>query len=150
MATTATQAHIATSRRVLDEAFGEGSLDVVDEVCLGDYVNHDPVLGDQDREGVKHAIASYRAAFPDLAFTVEDAFAADDAVVLRWSAEGTFENEFMGQSPTGEKGEPVAGIGIDRYEGDKIAESWGQWDTLRFMRNIGAIEDPAQVTSGAA
>jgi predicted ester cyclase len=147
MATTATQENIAASRRVLSEAFGEGNLDVVDEVCLSDYVDHDPVLGDQDREGVKRAIASYRAAFPDLAFTVEDAFAADDKVVLRWSAEGTFENEFMGQSPTGEKGEPVAGIGIDRYEGGQIAESWGQWDTLRFMRNIGAIEDPAQVTS---
>jgi predicted ester cyclase len=147
MATTATQENIATSRRVLSEAFGEGNLDVVDEVCLSDYVDHDPVLGDQDREGVKRTIASYRAAFPDLAFTVEDAFGADDRVVLRWSAEGTFENEFMAQSPTGEKGEPVEGIGIDRYEGDKIAESWGQWDTLRFMRNIGAIADTAQVTS---
>jgi predicted ester cyclase len=149
MATTATQENIAASRRVLSEAFGEGNLDVVDEVCLGGYVDHDPLLGDQDREGVKRAIASYRAAFPDLAFTVEDAFAADDKVVLRWSAEGTFENEFMGRSPTGERGEPVAGIGIDRYEGDKIAESWGQWDTLRFMRNIGAMADPAQVTSAA-
>jgi predicted ester cyclase len=149
MATTATQEQIAASQRVLSEAFGEGNLDVVDELCLGDYVDHDPLLGDQDREGVKRAIASYRAAFPDLAFTVEDAFAADDKVVLRWSAEGTFENEFMGQPPTGERGEPVAGIGIDRYEGDKIAESWGQWDTLRFMRNIGAIEDPTQVTSAA-
>ena len=99
----------------------EGSLDVVDEVCLSDYVDHDPILGDRDREGVKRTIASYRAAFPDLTFTVEDAFAADDKVVLHWSAEGTFENEFMGQSPTGETGEPVAGIGIDRYEGDKIA-----------------------------
>ena len=25
-----------------------------------------------------------------------------------------------------------------RYEGDKIAESWTEWDTLTFMRNIGA------------
>jgi hypothetical protein len=70
-------------------------------------------------------------------------------VVLRWSAEGSFENEFLGESPTGEQGEPVAGIGIDGYEGDEIAESWGQWDKLRFMRNIGAIADPVQVTSAA-
>jgi steroid delta-isomerase-like uncharacterized protein len=149
MATTATQENIAASRRVLDEAFGEGNLDVVDELCLGGYVDHDPVVGDQDREGVKRTIASYRAAFPDLAFTVEDAFATDDKVVLRWSAEGTFENEFMGQPPTGEKAEPVEGIGIDRYEGGKIAESWGQWDTLRFMRNIGAVPETAQVASAS-
>jgi predicted ester cyclase len=45
----------------------------------------------------------------------------------------------MGQQPTGEKGEPIQGIGIDRFEDGKIAESWGQWDTLQLMRNIGAV-----------
>ena len=63
---------------------------------------------------------------------------------MRWKAEGTFENEFMGQQPTGEKGEPVYGIGIDRFEDGKVAESWTQWDTLRFMRNIGAMPETAR------
>ena len=30
----------------------------------------------------------------------------------------------MGQQPTGEKGEPVCGIAIDRFEDGKVAESW--------------------------
>src|SRR6266487_1720335 len=142
-----TEENISVSRRLVEEAFGAGNLDLVDELCTDDFVDHDPIVGEQGRESVKQTIAGYREAFPDLTFTIEDVFGADDKVVVRWKGEGTFENEFMGQAPTGEKGEPVYGIGIDRYEDGKVAESWGQWDTLRFMRNIGAIADEAPVAS---
>ncbi len=142
-----TQENIAVSRRLLEETFGEGNLDLVYELCADGYVDHDAILGDQGREGVKQTVAGYRAAFPDLTFTVEDVVAADDKVVLRWRAEGTFENEYMDQPPTGEKGEPINGIAIDRFEDGKVAESWGQWDTLRFMRNIGALPEAAETPS---
>jgi predicted ester cyclase len=149
MATT-THENIAVARRLLEETFGNGNLDLIDELCVQGYVDHDPIQGDHDRDSVKETVAGYRAAFPDLAFKVEDAFGADDRVVVRWKAEGTFENEFMGQQPTGEKGEPVYGIAIDRFEDGKVAESWTQWDTLRFMRNIGAMPDEAAVASAVA
>jgi steroid delta-isomerase-like uncharacterized protein len=145
MATT-TQDNIAVSRRLIEDAFGKGHLDLFDEACTEQYVDHDPMLGDQGREDVKQTIAGYREAFPDLTFTVKDVVAADDKVVVRWQATGTFENEFMGQAPTGEKGEPVEGIGIDRYEDGRIAESWGQWNTRQFMENIGALPS-AEVSS---
>ena len=148
MATT-TQENIGVSRRLLEETFGEGKLELIDELCADGYVDHDPIMGDHGRESVKDTVAGYRKAFPDLKMTVEDSFAADDRVVIRWKAEGTFENEFMGQQPTGEKGEPVYGIGIDRFEDGKVAESWTQWDTLRFMRNIGAMPDAVEVPSAA-
>jgi steroid delta-isomerase-like uncharacterized protein len=137
------QDNIACSRSILEEAFGRGNLDLIDQVSTEDYVDHDPIVGDQDRESVKQTISGYREAFPDLQFTIEDAFAADDRVVVRWRAEGTFEKAFMGQEPTHEKGEPVYGIGIDRYQDGKLAESWTQWDTLTFMRNIGALPELA-------
>ena len=136
--------NIATSRRVIEEAFGQGNLDVLDEVCAENFVDHDPIMGDQDAEAIKQTIASYREAFPDLSFTIEDIFGAGDKVVIRWSGSGTFENEFMGQQPTGEKGDPVKGIGIDRFDEDgQIVESWTQWDTLTFMRDIGEIPETA-------
>ena len=92
----------------------------------------------------KQTIAGFRDAFPDLTFTVEDIFAAGDEVVIRWSAEGTFQNEFMGQQPTGEKGEPTNGISIDRFNDDgQLAETWNQWDTLGFMREIRVIREGA-------
>ena len=88
--------NIATSKRGLEEAFNRGNLDVIDEDTTEDFVGHDPIMGDQDRESSKQQIASYRQAFPDIHITIEDIFAAGDKVVIRWSGQGTFENEFMG------------------------------------------------------
>jgi steroid delta-isomerase-like uncharacterized protein len=144
---TAIQDNVAISQRLIEDAFGNGQLSLIDEVCAEDYTDHDPILGDRSREDVKQTIAGYREAFPDLAFTIEDVLATDDKVVVRWRAQGTFENAFMGQEPTGEKGEPVEGIVIDRYEDGKLAESWAQWDTLRFMRNIGALAETTELSA---
>ena len=138
------RANIDAARRFIEEAFGEGRLEVLDEVSAEGFVSHDPVMGDQNLGGVKRTIEAYRGAFPDLSFTIDEIFAADDKVVTRWTGQGTFENEFMGQQPTHEKGDPVHGLGIDRFDADgKIAEAWVQWDTLTFMRNIGAIPSEA-------
>ena len=135
------ESNLAASRRVLEEGFNTGDLDVIDEVCAENFVGHDAMTGDQDREAAKQSMAGYRAAFPDLHFTIEDIFAAGDKVAIRWSGTGTFQNELMGIQPTGERGEPVEGINIDRFENGKIVETWGQWDTLRFLRNIGALPE---------
>ena len=144
------QGNMATSRRVMEEAFNQGRLDVVDEVCAEGFVDHDPLLGDQDAEGVKRNISMYRESFPDLTFEIEDIFEAGDKVVMRWSGNGTFENEFMGQQPTHEAGDPVKGIGIDRYDEDgKIVESWGQWDALTLMRNVGLAPSGTEAASAA-
>ncbi len=112
------QGNIDASRRIVEAGFNEGGLEVLDELCAEGFVSHDPIAGDQDVEGVKGAFAGYRDAFPDLSFTIDEIFAADDKVVMRWTAQGTFQNEFMGLQPTGEKGDPVRGISIDRYDDD--------------------------------
>jgi steroid delta-isomerase-like uncharacterized protein len=140
--------NIATSRRLIEEAFNQGNLDVIDEASADNFVDHDPLMGDQDREAAKQSIATYRDAFPDIHITIEDIFAVDDKVVYRWSGDGTFENEMMGLQPTHEKGDPVRGITIDRFEGGKVVESWSQWDTLTFMRDIGAIPQEAPASAG--
>ena len=136
------EANVEASRRAIEEGFGEGRLEVLDEICADDFVGHDPIAGDQDLAAVKQTIQSYRDAFPDLSFTIEDVIASGDRVVIRWRGEGTFENEFLGQQPTGERGEPTHGISIDRFDEDgMLAETWNQWDTLSLMRSIGMIRD---------
>ncbi len=94
------QANIDASRRLIEEAFSEGRLELLDELCADGFVSHDPLAGDQDVEAVKQSMSGYREAFPDLAFTIEDIFAAGDKVVMRWTGVGTFENEFMGLQPS--------------------------------------------------
>jgi steroid delta-isomerase-like uncharacterized protein len=142
--------NIETSRRGLEEAFNAGNLDVIDEISSDDFVSHDPLAGEQDTEASKQQVASYREAFPDIEITIEEIFAAGDKVVMRWSGLGTFKNPLMGMQPTGEKGAPVHGITIDRFGDDgKIAESWTQWDTMTFMRNIGVVPEGAAAGAGS-
>jgi steroid delta-isomerase-like uncharacterized protein len=143
------EANIEASRRVIEEGFNEGTLEVLEEICADDFIGHDPLAGDQSVAAVKQTIAGYRNAFPDLTFSIEDIFGADDRVAMRWRAEGTFQNEFMGQQPTGEKGEPTEGISIDRFDDDgKLVETWNQWDTIGFMREIGMIPEGASAAAG--
>jgi SnoaL-like domain len=72
------QANIDASQRVIEEAFGEGRLELLDELCAENFVDHDPIMGDQDVDAVKQTIAGYCAAFPDLSFTIDDIMACGD------------------------------------------------------------------------
>jgi steroid delta-isomerase-like uncharacterized protein len=139
--------NIAASRRLIEEAFNRGNLSAIDEVVSDDFVGHDALTGDQDNEASKQSIAAYRDAFPDIHIAIDDIFASGDKVVLRWSGQGTFEKEMMGLQPTHQTGDPVRGITIDRYEGRKLVESWTYWDTLTFMRNLGAVRTEAAASS---
>jgi steroid delta-isomerase-like uncharacterized protein len=142
------QENIAASQRLIEEAFNQGNLDVIDELVADGFVDHDPLMGDQDVAGAKQSIAGYREAFPDIHFEIDDVFAAGDMVVYRWTGNGTFENELMGLQPTHEKGDPVRGVTIDRFEGGKVAESWTHFDTLTLMRNVGAVPTEAGAPAG--
>jgi steroid delta-isomerase-like uncharacterized protein len=135
----------AVSRRVVEEMFVGGKLELADELFDQDYVGHDvaspePVRG---REGVKQQAEGYRSAFPDLELTVDDQFAEGDKVATRWTARGTHDGELFGIAATGKQA-TVTGITIDRFSGGKIVESWDNWDALGLMQQIGAIPETAQ------
>jgi steroid delta-isomerase-like uncharacterized protein len=141
--------NINTVQRLFDEVWNQGKLELVDELCAAGFIDHDPLLGESDRDEMKGSIDAYRAAFPDLKFTIEEIFAAGDRVVCRWIGTGTFQNELMGLEPTHEKGSPVEGMGISRLEDGKLVENRSQWDTLRFLKDIGAIPEGAATPAGS-
>lgn len=134
----------ALARRLVEEAFNAGRLEVVDELVASDFVEHDPSLTEEVRgpAGVKELIAGYRAAFPDIRITIEDQIADGDYVVSRWSGTGTHQGELMGMPATGKQA-TVTGITIDRIADGRIAESWDNWDTLGLMQQLGAVPAPA-------
>ena len=135
----------AVSRRLVDEAFQGGRLEVVDELVDQNYEGHDPGSPEVIRgpEGVKQLIQGYRTAFPDLRITVEDQLAEGDKVATRWSARGTHQGELFGVPPTGKESR-VSGITIDRISGGKIVESHDNWDTFGLLQQLGAIPTSAQ------
>jgi predicted ester cyclase len=64
-------------------------------------------------------------------------------VVTRWTARSTHQGEFMVILPSGNPVE-VTGITVDRIEGGKVVETWGNYDALGMMQQIGAVPEPGQ------
>lgn len=134
----------AIIRRYYEELWNEGALEVADDVIAADCVIHDPVNpGMRGPEGVKELVASYRDAFPDARFSMEDQIAKGDKVVTRWSARAAHKGELNGIPPTGEQ-VSVTGVDIHRLANGKIEEAWSHWDTLGLMQQIGAIPSPEE------
>ena len=134
----------AKMRRLLEEAFGQGNVDVVDEVLDPDFVCYDPNSETGEIRGadtIKGEIEYFRNAVPDLTYTVEDQIAEGDKVVTRYTVSGTPQGEFFGVAPTGER-ITMSGISIDRFEGGKIVEEWPEYDLLGVMRQLGAVPAP--------
>jgi steroid delta-isomerase-like uncharacterized protein len=136
----------ALSRRLLEEAFNAGNIDVLDELVTTDVVNHDAALPEAmiGPDAAKASIRGYRTAFPDLRITIEEQIADDQAVATRWSAKGTQEGELMGMPASGKQA-TVTGITIDRIVDGRIAESWTNWDTLGMLQQLGVV--PALATA---
>ena len=135
----------AVSRRIAEELFEGGQLDLADELLDASFVGHDVATPESIRgpEGLKQQAQGYRAAFPDLELTIENQIAEGDFVATSWTARGTHKGDLFGIAPT-EKQVTINGVTIDRFKGGKIAEAWDTWDTLGLMQQIGAVPAMAQ------
>ena len=129
----------ALVRRLFEDLWNQGKLDVADEIFATDYIFHDPVAGEvRGPEGFKQFVSMYRIAFPALQFRIEAQIAESDKVVTRWTSTGTHKGELMGIPPTGVQATST-GIAIGRIAGGKIVEVWSNWDTLGLLQQLGAV-----------
>jgi predicted ester cyclase len=75
------------------------------------------------------------SAFSNVSYTVEDALADGDKVVLRWVIRGRHTGLFQGMPPTG-KDFRLTGITIIRVEDGKLAENWVEQDIAGLMGQL--------------
>jgi steroid delta-isomerase-like uncharacterized protein len=134
-------------RRLLEEAFGEGKTELVDELLHSDFVCYDPNSESGEIRGadaIKGEIEYFHSAVPDLSWRVVDQIAEGEKVVTRWEASGTHQGEFFGVPGSGRRIE-MSGIQIDRFgESGKLVEEWPEYDLLGAMKQIGAIPEAAE------
>ncbi|MBC8235679.1 ester cyclase [bacterium] len=129
------EANKAIRRRLYEEVWNQGNLDVIDEIYSpgrdwGAYGN---------AEGLKQYVTMTRAAFPDIHITIEDIVAEGDMVATRISATGTHTGgEFMGIPPTGAHGTRT-GISIAHIVDGRIQKVWENYDDLGMMQQLGVI-----------
>ena len=127
----------AVVRRLVEEVLNQGRTGLLAALVAADHVGHDPLGDHYGPEGLRIAVAEYRAAFPDLRVTVEDLVTEGDKVAHRFTLRGTHAGPFLGIPATG-RAVAATGIAIDRLAGGKVAESWVSLDALGLLRQLGA------------
>jgi len=137
----------AVVRRFIEEVWNNGNLDVIDELVSEDHVDHDPGREGTPagREGLRAFVQMYRSAYPDTHVEFGELIAEGDLVAGNWTATGTHHGELMGIEPTG-RSIKITGMGMDRVRDGRIVESWGNYDSLGMLAQLGAIPAPSGAT----
>lgn len=139
-----TEENKASAARFLDEVINRGNLGVIDELTGDGFVDHQLPPGvPAGIDGLKGFITAFRAAFPDLHYSLEDSIAEGDRVVQRTMAHGTMKGDFQGMPASG-KSATWQEIHITRYAGGKAAEHWATIDQLGMLQQLGFAEAPGQ------
>jgi predicted ester cyclase len=89
------------ARRVWDEGWNQGRLEVVDEALTTDAVDRHEHDQEDFRGHLKDAIAEFRRGFPDLHAELADIVAEGDRVAMRVVLTGTHDGPFFGNQPSG-------------------------------------------------
>jgi predicted ester cyclase len=90
------------------------------------------------RRAPRRTLARRARRFLHIRINIDDIFAADDKVVVRWSSHGTHRGEMQGIPPTN-RPMTMTGMAIYRFAGGKIVEEWMNNDTLGMLRQLGVI-----------
>ncbi len=136
--------NIALMRRWFEEVWNKGRIQTIhdlfaaDAIAVGELEDGVELRGPADFVPFAKRI---RGAFPDINIVIEDAFGADDKVVLRWSGKMTHLGDHLGVPATG-KTVRITGITMVRIAEKQIVAGWDNWDQLSMLKQIGAFERP--------
>ena len=132
----------AVARRFYDEVLNQRKVELLDELAVEDYVEHDPFPGQGNGlADLKARVAGFHRAFDPLTFTIQDVIAEGDRVVVRWTNSGADTGGFMGIPATG-KEFGISGIDVHAVRDGRLAEHWHVVDLLAQMQQLGLIPQP--------
>jgi len=130
--------NVVLMRRWFKEIWNEGRVQTIYDLMTENAIG----VGQDEPGKVIHGPREFAAlyerlhgAFPDIKFTVEDTFGADDKVVVRWSADMTHTGDQLG-FPATNKRVKITGITIAQIEHGKIIRGWDNWDQLGLMQQL--------------
>lgn len=128
-------------RRLYDEVFTKGNVKACDELCTSNIKLHDTAVSNftPGIASYKETENAYNKAFPTKKTKIEDIFAVDDKVVVRWSCTGKQDGELQGIAPT-HRTFTITGISIYKFTNGKISEAWQSWDRLGMLEQLGVVQ----------
>jgi predicted ester cyclase len=133
------------ARRLIEEGFNKGNLEVVDDLTSPAIVEHQSFGPNHapGAAGVRAVVQSLRSAFPDFQLEIQDLVADGGTVWLRMVATGTHGGPFMGHAPTG-RAMRIDVFDIIRVEDGRMVEHWGVPDRLGALLQLGLAQSPAR------
>lgn len=127
----------AILRRLIEEVFNKGHIDVADEILHPGYTYTSPRETMNGVEEFKGFVRVFRAAFPDLQLEVIDSIANSDSVCTRLTVTGTHLGDFFGLSATGNSIEGSA-IVMSYFDSGKIIREWELIDDMALQEQLRA------------
>ncbi len=131
------------ARRFVEEGLNKNNWAVITETQDANYVEHQPTPPGfpTGLEGFKLFTTTFRTAFPDFRYSIDDQIAEGDKVVARLTGHGTMKGAFAGMPPTG-KHASWSEIHISRFKDGKIVEHWGTVDQAGMLQQLGVAPTP--------
>jgi steroid delta-isomerase-like uncharacterized protein len=134
----------AVIRRLIEEVYNEGNLDVVDELMAPDIFDHAAVPEHQHGiDGFKHVMEWVRQFSFDVHYDIDDIIAEGEKVAVRMTQSGTHTGAVRGISPTG-KSFSVDYVHWFRLANGKVAEMWAVRDDLTRLQQLDLIPAPGE------
>ncbi len=126
------------TRRLFEEVFNHGRLDLIDELIAEDAVEHEqlPISSGEMRTDLRAWLTELRRAFPDYHVELADVIVEGDKVVARERITGTNVGPLLGIPPTGRR-ICIEGYDIVRVDAGRIVEHWGLTDGWTMVRQLG-------------
>jgi steroid delta-isomerase-like uncharacterized protein len=130
-------------RRFYEQMCNGRRNDLAAELFTDDHVLHDPqVPAGPGPTGMVEAVSVYQRGV-DGHWQIEEIRSSGDTVTVRWTGTGRHVAEINGLAPTG-RTIRVDAICVHRMRDGRIAETFEVWDTLTFLRQLGAV--PGELT----
>ena len=108
---------------------------------------HPPTFDNEGKrstpEEAKQWHLSNRITFPDLHYIIDDIFATEDRVAMRWTATATHLGTMWNMIPPTGKLITWNGMHLLRLADKKIVEVWALQNNIAQLRQMGATLHPA-------
>ncbi len=133
--------NITMTRRLFDEVYNKYNVSALDELVLPSVKLHDSAHT-RNNSGIsclKEIETCYIKAFPNKKLKIDDIFAVEDRVVVRWTCNGVQKGPLHDIAPSN-KPFTISGISIYKFANGKIAEIYQNWDRLALLEQIGEVQ----------
>ncbi len=126
----------ATERRIYEEVWNKGNLEVIPELVSPDYVTRTAQREFKGHKGYRDMVAMQRTNMPDLHFTIDEMVGEGDKVAYRIAGQGTYKGKLGDVDLTGKKFSWTQAL-FTEFKDGKVTKGVSTQDMLSIFQQAG-------------